>query len=205
MTDQELKDLVASLAIKSTKLDEQLDKLREESLKTDEQMKRTDEKLEKMFAETDEQMKRTDAKLERVGITLGNIGNNQGSVAEEFFYNSLEHNPTLGNINYDFIDRHWSHRVGNLKDEFDIVMVNGKDIAIIEVKYKAHEDDLTKLLTKKYDNFKKLFPMYKDYTHHLVLATFSLYDELKAKALSQGVTILQRKGDVFEAFVPELS
>jgi predicted thioredoxin/glutaredoxin len=47
--------------------------------------------------------------------------------------------------------------------------------------------------------------MYKDYTHHLVLATFSLYDELKAKALSQGVTILQRKGDVFEAFVPELS
>jgi hypothetical protein len=65
MTDQELKDLVASLAIKSVKLDEQLDKLREESLKTDEQMKRTDEKLEKMFAETDEQMKRTDAKAEK--------------------------------------------------------------------------------------------------------------------------------------------
>jgi Holliday junction resolvase-like predicted endonuclease len=184
MTDQELKDLVASLAVKSAKLDEQLDKLREESLKTD------------------EQMKRTDAKLERIGITLGNIGNNQGAVAEEFFYNSLEHNPTLGGIHYDFIDRHWSHRIGNLKDEFDIVMVNGKDIAIIEVKYKAHEEDLIKLVSKKMDNFKQLFPAYKDYTHHLVLATFSLYDELKVKALAQGVTVLQRKGDTIESFVP---
>lgn len=84
-------------------------------------------------------------------------------------------------------------------------MVNGKDVAIVEVKYKAHEADLTKLLTRKYKNFKKLFPMYKDYTHHLVLATFSLYDELKEKALAQGVTVLRRKGDVFEAFVPESS
>ena len=184
MTDQELKDLVASLAV--------------ESAKTDAQMKQ----LQQSQAQTDEQMKRTDEKLERIGITLGNIGNNQGSVAEEFFYNSLEHNPTLAGIHYDFIDRHWSHRIGKIKDEFDIVMVNGKDVAIIEVKYKAHEEDLIKLLTKKYENFKTLFPMYKDYTHHLVLATFSLYDGLKAKALAQGVTVLQRKGDVIEAFVP---
>jgi len=35
-----------------------------------------------------------------------------------------------------------------------------------------------------------------------VLATFSLYDELKEQALAQGVTVLQRKGDVFESFVP---
>jgi Holliday junction resolvase-like predicted endonuclease len=191
MTDQELKDLVAQTF-------KGLQELKAYQAETSEQMRKTDEQMRK----TDEQMKRTDAKLERMGITLGNIGNNQGSVAEEFFYNSLEHNPTLGGIHYDFIDRHWSHRVGNLKDEFDIVMVNGKDIAIIEVKYKAHEDDLIKLVSKKIDNFKQLFPMYKDYTHHLVLATFSLYDEIKAKALAQGVTVLQRKGDTIESFVP---
>lgn len=191
MTDQELKDLVASLAIKSDRLDAQ--------------MQRTDEKLERMFAETDEQMKRTDEKLERLGITLGNIGNNQGAVAEEFFYNSLAHTQTLAGIHYDFVDKNLTRTSGGIQDEFDIVMVNGKDVAIVEVKYKAHEADLTKLLTRKYKNFKKLFPMYKDYTHHLVLATFSLYDELKEKALAQGVTVLQRKGDVFEAFVPESS
>ena len=38
---------------------------------------------------TDEQIKRTDEKLERLGITLGNVTNNQGDVAEEFFLKSL--------------------------------------------------------------------------------------------------------------------
>jgi Holliday junction resolvase-like predicted endonuclease len=174
MTDQELKDLVASLAVKSDRLDEQ--------------MKRNDERLT--------------AKLERIGITLGNIGNNQGAVAEEFFYNSLKSKQTLAGVHYDFIDKNLTRSQGSIEDEFDIMMVNGKDVAIIEVKYKAHEADLTKLLTKKYENFKKLFPMYKDYTHHLVLATFSLYEDLKEKALANGVIVLQRKGDVIESFVP---
>lgn len=195
MTDQELKELVASLAVKSDRLDAQMQRTDEQMKRTDEQMKRSDEKLEKMFAKTDE-------KLARMGIALGNISNNQGSVAEEFFYNSLAHTQTLAGIHYDFVDKNLTRSAGGIQDEFDIVMVNGKDIAIIEVKYKAHEADLTKLLTKKYNNFKKLFPMYKDYSHHLVLATFSLYEDLKEKALAQGVTVLQRKGDVFESFVP---
>ncbi|MBD3767018.1 MAG: hypothetical protein IE928_03570 [Gammaproteobacteria bacterium] len=202
MTDQELKDLVASLAIRSAKLDEQLDKLREESLKTDEQMRKTEQTLKAMFAETDEQMRKTDAKLERMGITLGNISNNQGAVAEEFFFNSLKATQTLAGIHYDSIDKNLTRAANGTEDEFDIVMINGKDVAIVEVKYKAHESDLTKLLTKKYENFKKLFPIYKDYTHHLVLATFSLYDELKEAALSNGVIVLQRKGDTIESFVP---
>jgi len=36
----------------------------------------------------------------------------------------------------------------------------------------------------------------------LVLATFSLYDDLKDSALSNGVIVLQRKGDTIESFVP---
>ena len=67
MTDQELKDLVASTAVLLNKTDKQLEKLRisqnqtdEQMKKTDEQMKKTDEKLEKLRIsqnQTDEQMK----------------------------------------------------------------------------------------------------------------------------------------------------
>ena len=74
--------------------------------------------------------------------------------------------------------------------------INSQDIAIIEVKYKAHEADLTKLITKKYSNFKSLFAAYKDYHHHLVLATFHLYDDLKEQALQNNVIVLQRKGNM---------
>ncbi len=184
MTDQELRDLVAQTF-------KGLQELKAYQAETSEQMRKTDE-----------QMRKTDAKLERMGITLGNISNNQGAVAEEFFFNSLKATQTLAGIHYDSIDKNLTRAANGTEDEFDIVMINGKDVALVEVKYKAHEADLTKLLTKKYQNFKKLFPIYKDYTHHLVLATFSIYDELKEAALSNGVIVLQRKGDTIESFVP---
>ena len=192
MTDQELKDLVASLAISQAKTDEQMKK-------TDEQMKKTDEQMKK----TDEQVKRNEAKLTKMGVLLGNISNNQGDVAEEFFYNSFEDKKDLAGIHYDFIDKNWKSSTKTLRDEFDIVMVNGKDIAIIEVKYKAHERDLEKLLTQKKTNFRELFPIYKDYTHHLALASFYMPQDLKEKALENNVIVLQRKGDVMETFVPK--
>ncbi len=140
MTDDELKALVASLAVSQAKTDSQL-------AKTDAQL-----------AKTDAQLAKTDRKLEKIGDMLGAFGRNLGEITEEFFFNSLGVTQTLGGIHYDFMDKNLTRQAGKLTDEFDIVMVNGKDVAIIEVKYKAHRDDLTKLLTKKYTNFKKLFP-----------------------------------------------
>lgn len=177
VTDDELKTLVANLAVAQGHTDEQI-------------------------KATNQQMKRTDEKLERISIMLGNIGQNQGSVAEEFFYNSLKGNQTLAGVHYDFIDKNVSRTSNGISDEYDMILVNGQDVAIIEVKYKAHEEDLTKLLTKKYNNFKKLFPAYKDYRHHLVLATFYLYNELKEQALQNNVIVLQRKGDIVESYLP---
>ena len=206
MTDQELKDLIASnilgmkeLRESQAKTDEQMKALRESQQVTDAQMQKTDERMQK----TDERFEDLRASNKRMGILLGNISNNQGDVAEEFFYNSLEDKKDLAGIHYDFIDKNWKSSTKNLRDEFDIVMVNGKDIAIIEVKYKAHERDLEKLLTQKQTNFRELFPIYKDYNHHLALASFYMHQDLKEKALENNVIVLQRKGDVMETFIPK--
>ena len=89
MTDDELKALVASLAVSQDR--------------TDKQMKRTDE-----------QMKRTDEKLERMGITLGNIGKNQGDVAEEFFFQSLIKDNHLGKIRFDDVVKNMEKHRGRI-------------------------------------------------------------------------------------------
>ena len=136
MTDQELKELIASLAIKSDRLDAQ--------------------------------QSETDAKLNRVAEMLGNIGNNQGDVAEEFFYNSLKSKFDLAGVHYDSMEKNVLKSIKGTQDEFDIVMINGEDVAIIEVKYKA---------------------------------AFHINEELKERALEEGVIVLQRKGDVVETFV----
>ncbi len=70
MTDDELKELVTSLAVDSKHL-------HAAQKKTDEQMKLTF----KQIKQNDNIL--TD-KLNRMGITLGNVTHNQGDVAEEF-------------------------------------------------------------------------------------------------------------------------
>ena len=160
----------------------------------------TKEDLAQAILELKQSQEKSDRRLDKVAKLVGNISNNQGGVAEEFFINSIAPTQKLGGIQYDFMETnaHRHIKSKNLRDEFDIVLVNGKDIAIIEVKYNAHKNDVETLITRKLDNFKKLYPEYKDYTHHLGLASF----KVKQKALENNVMILQRKGDIVETFLP---
>jgi hypothetical protein len=164
---------------------------KEMNTRYDNRLKLSDEKWEKRHA-------KTEATVEKVAKLIGNVSNNQGYIAEEFFYNSLSSNPTLNGINYDFTDKNASRKRNGIEDEFDILMVNGKDIVIIETKYKAHSTDIEKLVTKKLDNFKKLYPEYKNYSHHLTLASFYINDDVKKEAKNNNVILLQRKGDLIE-------
>jgi len=176
MTDKTLKELVASLSISQAK--------------TDEQMKKTDEIV-----------KETSRKVDKLGILLGGISNSQGDVAEEFFINSIGSHQNIGGIQYDFMDNNISRKRNNIEDEFDIVLVNGKDVAIIEIKYKLNQKDIDRLLNKKIVNFKKLYPEYKDYNHHLGLASFKIHSDLKQEALDNNIMVLQRKGDLKMGFL----
>jgi len=176
MTDDELKALVASLAVSQ---------------------KHTDEQIKK----TDEQMKKTDEKLERMGIYLGNVTRNQGDVAEEFFFNSLANEPRLGSIYFDDVTRNMQKHRHAVQEEYDLFLTNGDTIAIIEVKYKAHSNDLNKL-DRKMGNFKLLFPIYKDYKLYGALASFYINDDTKKEALERGYFVLQRSGDLIHTECP---
>ena len=77
-------------------------------------------------------------------------------------------------------------------------MFNGESIALIECKYKAHKSDVEKLINKKVDSFKKLFPVYANYKFYLGIASFSFYPELENFAKQNGVAILKQKGEVVE-------
>ena len=229
MTDEELKKLVASLAVAQKETSEQmketdrrLDKRVEETdRRMDKRMKETDRRLDKRMKETDKQIKEMSKEIDKLrdsqndsfkelrdsnkklGKMVGGISNNQGDVAEEFFFNSLAAKPEVANITYDFVDKNITRTKGLLQDEFDLVMINGTDVLVIETKYKAHENDLDRLLNKKFPNFKQLYPQYKNYRHHLGLASFHINDTLKEQALTNNVIVLQRKGKVIEASIPE--
>jgi len=54
------------------------------------------------------------------------------------------------------------------------------------------------LIDKKADNFRKLFPFYKNYKIYLGLASFSFYDDLKVMAKQNGIAILKHTGYLTE-------
>jgi hypothetical protein len=168
MTDEELKELVASLAIDQ-------------------------KELSKKMAQTDEQMRKTDEKLKRIGDMVDGIGKNQGFVAEEFFANSLLEDTRLGSIHFDDITKNEFKHRGETQEEYDILMTNGNSVGIVEVKYKAHEKDLDKL-ERKMRKFKTLYPLYKDYKLYGAIASFHIYEDAKKAALERGFFVLQRRG-----------
>ena len=180
MTDDELKALVAGLAVAQDR--------------TDSQLARTDAQL----AENAAQQAKTEAKLNRLAEMYGGVGNNLGAVAEEFYHNSLKADPVLAGTRFDFIDRNVTRSHAGLEDEFDLLLVNGSEVFVVEVKHKAHGKDLERLLNEKAPNFRRLFPEHAGRRQRFALAAFHIRDDLKEAALAQGVAVLQRKGDVIE-------
>lgn len=78
------------------------------------------------------------------------------------------------------------------------MLINGKDVFIVEVKYRGHPKDIDCLLGRKLTNFIKLFPEYQTYKIHLAIAAFALEDDVRRMALEQGITVLQRRGNIVE-------
>ena len=93
-------------------------------------------------------------------------------------------------------------KVKNIRDEFDILLVNGESIALIEVKYKVHPNIL-EVLPKKIEHL-KLMPQYKNYKIYAGIAGFYIPDEVIEEATKQGYFVLQRKGDVIQTYADNL-
>ena len=173
--------------------------LREQQAETAKQMEET----AKQMKETDRQMEETDRKLNKLGRLYGSMSNNYGEVAEEFFYSSFAKTRRLGNLKYDDIGRNWGKRRDGIEEEYDIIMTNGNAIAIIEVKVKAHPEDVNSL-DKKVKNFKKLFPIYKDFKIYGGLASMTMSKEVESELLKKGLYAIKRQGNHVEVVSPVL-
>lgn len=134
----------------------------------------------------------------RMGEQLGGISNNQGAVAEDFFYNSLLERPQVGPFKFSKITPHWVVGSKGKQTEFDLVLVNGKSVVVVEVKYKLHPAHIDKL-TDQLKAFRKLNPEFKGFELYGALAGLSVPSAVRAAAAERGYMVLQRKGEALHA------
>jgi len=208
MTDNELKELVASLAVSQKETDNQINKISEELSvsqkeignqinKISEELSVSQKGTDNLFKERVKLSEETGRKLDKVAKMIGGVSKSQEDVAEDFFYNSFIKDNHLGNLSFDDITKNMAKHRGKTQEEYDIFLTNGESIAIVEVKYKAHLGDIKKL-ERKFNNFKKLFPIYKDYKLYGAMASFYFNQDTKDELLNQGYFIVERSGDLIK-------
>ncbi|GHV35700.1 hypothetical protein AGMMS4952_27880 [Spirochaetia bacterium] len=170
---------------------------------TDRQMKETERILKESGKETDRILqklgKETDRLIEENWQLIGGMANSDGDAAEEHFASSLESKMMFAGQHYDAIIRNLNKKTGNLRDEFDIVLYNCTSVAIVEIKNKANQEDVTKLVTQKLPNFRTFFPEYKDHAIYLGIGSMSFDSRVVTTAQELGIGILRQKGDTIEA------
>ncbi|MCL2101484.1 MAG: hypothetical protein FWH22_07205 [Fibromonadales bacterium] len=148
-----------------------------------------------------EEKKRTeefDRKMREIGERIGGIGNNVGHHAEQFFQNAFREKLKFGHVKYDEMIPNLKYRGKTDKVEFDIALVNGDSVALIEVKNRIHPSAVKELAEEKIEKFKKYFPEFQGYAAYLGIAGFSFSDEVVDRASTYGIGIIGQKGDSVE-------
>ena len=174
----------------------QIKKLSDSQLKTDQQVKETQQQMK----ETQQQMKETDRYLRKKFSELkkyvGNMGQNNGDVAETFFYQSLSKSMKLDKFSFDTIVPNLIKvkRRKNIRGEFDIVLYNSEVIVVVETKYKVHPNDILLFKEKKLPLFRLLSPELKNYSVYGAIAGMAFPHEVKINAIEEGLFVLTQGG-----------
>ena len=152
------------------------------------QMKETDRRLEKLRVEVAEEIK-------EVNRQIGGITRSNGDLAEEFFFNAFRKDKIFMNEKYDRIHKGYFYSIDDIRNEFDIVFINGKSIAIVEVKYKARPDNINiEHLISRVDRFKEFAPEYKSHNIYLGVAAMSFKKGLASNLHQAGIVTIHPVG-----------
>jgi len=157
-----------------------------------------------MFAETDrlfkESRKEHDRIIKELSKRIGGIDENQGNHAEQYFQNILMEKLTFDGQKYDKMipNLECFGEKGVSLLELDMVLVNGKSVAIIEVKNRIHPKFVRELAEERVIKFREHFPMYSKHKAYLGIAGFSFSKKVLEEAERYGICVLRQVGDSIE-------
>jgi len=160
--------------------------------------------IKEMFAETDrlikenaEQMKETDRRMKELQQTVGGWSNSHGFFAEEYFINSFK----KGEKNFlgEKFDEFMDHvkpvpKKKEFQDEYDMMLINGKSVGIIEAKFKLRQKNIPQILRKAV-TFRENFPEYAHLNIYLGVAALTFDPVAEQECIDKGLAIIKQIGD----------
>jgi len=171
MTDQELKDLVASFA---------------EDRK----------EIAALQKETDRQIKALNKQIGGISNSNGDFAEEffYNSLEKTMTFAGIHFDVISNNFN----GKKTMPDNTEIKAQFDIVLHNGDSLALIEAKYKANLEDVEELVEKKVPNFRFLYPKYAKCKLYLGIGSLVLKDRVIQEAKKLGIGLMKQRGDAVE-------
>jgi hypothetical protein len=191
-------DEIMSMLEASGRRNEETDRRNEEARRRNEETGRLIQKIAERQRETNEQMKKTDERLDKLCKQVGGISENIGHHAEQFFQDAFATTLTFGGEKYDYMDPNVTRKKGNDGVELDILLLNGKSVAIIEAKNRIHPVDVKTLAEVKLAKFRTFFTEYQNHKVYLGLAGFSFSKTVIELAQKYGMGVAKQVGESIE-------
>jgi chromosome segregation ATPase len=201
MTDEELKNLAASLIESGKETDRRMQETDRQMQETDRRMQETDRRIQetdRIVKENALSIKETDRLIKELSRRMGGIDENQGHHAEQYFQNAFAEKPVFGGITYDAVVPNLAYKDRNGEIEFDIALINGNSIALIEVKNRIHSKFVKQFAEERVKKFREYFPKYKKFKTRLGIAGFSFSEKVMKEARKYGIGLIRQVGDSVE-------
>jgi len=224
MTDEELKELVASIAIAQKvtdrqlrETDRQIAKLRLSQQETDQQiteLRLSQQETDRQLRETDRQLKETDRQLRKqlkeLGKQIGGLGEKFGGFTEGMAFPSMSKILTA-QFGMEVVTPRVKARRGGDTLELDVfAYANSERNEAIVVEVKSHLrpegiNQLKQILTR----FRRFFPEHDDKKLYGMLAVVDAPDDLRQETLANGLYLAGIHDQQFiietpEGFVPKV-
>lgn len=193
MTDKELKELVASLAIAQKKTDDQLNDLRTSV-----------QELRASQAKTDRQINKMSKKIDDLGEKFGGLGEKFGGFTEGMAFPSME-KILRERFKMDVVSLNVKTRRNGASMELDVLAYSNSginEVYVVEVKSRLRErglEQMQHILT----HFFEFFPSYKGKKLFGILAVVDAPEELVRQVQKQGIYLARIHNDLFELQVTE--
>ena len=213
-TMAELREIMAELARSQQETQRSLQELKQDQAETQRSLRELRESLRElrddlrfMSEESDRRLNKMaedgERRLKKLERLYGGVSENSGRHAEEFFQNALRKTLTFGGIKFDELKPNLAFS-GKKNCEFDMALVNGDTIAVIEARNRVRQQYVQELATKKLAQFRKFFPRYANYKIYLGLAGFSFEKAVYDEAKKYGVGVIRQDGDSVQVDAGEL-
>ena len=163
------------------------------------------EEIRHILKETSLQMKETDKKIAKLERTIDKIGSGfnerwgrfveslvEGKLSKLLRERGIQVMYTASNVTRDILNEK-GEVIG--QKEFDIIVVNGKEVVLVEVKTTLNHKNVQQFLDQHLKDFKRYFLEYKKHTLYGAVAYLKSEDKAKSFAEEQGLFVIKATGD----------